>query len=46
MSSLLRFGFPAMVVCAAVLPAFAVDRVKTASGILESTAAPKDGVRC
>jgi para-nitrobenzyl esterase len=42
----MRFLFPAIVICtAAVLPAFAADRVKTASGILESTAAPKDGVR-
>jgi len=42
----MRFLFPAIVICtAAVLPAFARDRVKTANGILESTAAPKDGVR-
>ncbi len=42
----MRFLFPAIVICtAAVLPAFAADRVKTANGILESTAAPKDGVR-
>jgi len=42
----MRFLFPAMVICtAAVLPAFAANRVKTANGILESTAAPKDGVR-
>ena len=45
MSSLKRFGFAAIVMFAAVLPAFGVDRVKTASGILESTTAPKDGVR-
>ncbi len=38
--------FPAIVICAAaVLPAFAADRIKTANGVLESTAAPKDGVR-
>ena len=42
----MRFLFPAIVICtAAVLPAVAADRVKTANGILESTAAPKDGVR-
>jgi para-nitrobenzyl esterase len=42
----MRFLFPSIVICtAAVLPAFAADRVKTANGILESTAAPKDGVR-
>ena len=42
----MRFLFPAIVICtAAALPAFAADRVKTANGILESTAAPKDGVR-
>jgi para-nitrobenzyl esterase len=42
----MRFLLPAIVICtAAVLPAFAADRVKTASGILESTVAPKDGVR-
>ncbi len=29
----------------AIQPSFAADRVKTANGILESTAAPKDGVR-
>ena len=29
----------------AIQPSFATDRVKTANGILESTAAPKDGVR-
>ena len=27
------------------IPAFAADRVKTANGVVESTAAPKDGVR-
>jgi len=30
---------------AAVVPSFAGDRVKTANGVVESTAAPKDGVR-
>ena len=42
----MRSLFPALVICtAAILPAFAADRVKTANGALESTAAPKDGVR-
>ncbi|MGD0771810.1 MAG: carboxylesterase family protein [Candidatus Solibacter sp.] len=42
----MRFLFPAMMICiAAALPAFAADRVKTANGVLASTAAPKDGVR-
>jgi para-nitrobenzyl esterase len=42
----MRFLFPAVVVySAAVLPALAADRVKTANGILESTYAAKDGVR-
>ena len=42
----MRFLFPAVVICsAAVLPALAADRVKTANGILESTSAAKDGVR-
>ena len=37
---------PAFAVCAlAIQPSFAGDRVKTANGVLESTAAPKDGVR-
>src|ERR1700735_529007 len=41
----MRFLFPAIVICtAAVLPALAADRVKTANGILESTSAPNDGV--
>ncbi len=31
--------------CAAIAPAFAADRVKTANGILESKVPPKDGVR-
>ena len=38
--------FPTIAVCAvAIQPSFAADRVKTANGILESTDAPKDGVR-
>jgi para-nitrobenzyl esterase len=42
----MRFLLPTIVICtAAVLPAFAADRIKTANGLLESTAAPKDGVR-
>ena len=42
----MRTLVPAIVICtAAVLPAFAADRVKTANGVLESTAAPQDGVR-
>ena len=42
----MRFPFSAMIICtAAVLPALAADRVKTANGIVESTVAPKDGVR-
>jgi para-nitrobenzyl esterase len=42
----MRFLFPAIVICtAAVSPVLAANRVKTANGILESTAAPKDGVR-
>jgi para-nitrobenzyl esterase len=42
----MRFLFPAIAICAgAVMPALAADRVKTANGIVESTAAPKDGVR-
>ncbi len=37
---------PVIAVCVvAIQPSFAADRVKTANGILESTAAPKDGVR-
>ena len=41
-----RFLFLAVVMfTAAVLPSFAADRVKAANGILESTAAPQDGVR-
>jgi para-nitrobenzyl esterase len=50
----MRFLSPAVVIytaiytaicTAAVLPAGAADRVKTANGVLESTSAPKDGVR-
>jgi para-nitrobenzyl esterase len=42
----MRFLFPVIVICtAAVLPAFTADRIKTANGVLESTAAPKDVVR-
>jgi para-nitrobenzyl esterase len=42
----MRFPFPVILICtAAVLPAFAADRVKTSNGILESTAAPENGVR-
>ena len=38
--------FARMAICALAIPAlFAADRVTTANGILESTAAPKDGVR-
>src|SRR5207247_99378 len=37
---------PAIAVCTvAIQPSFAADRVKTANGILESTDAPRDGVR-
>ncbi len=35
----------AIVISAAAQPSFAADRVKTANGIVESTAAPTDGVR-
>ena len=42
----MRSLFPITAICAfAVLPALAADRVKTANGVLESTAAVKDGVR-
>jgi para-nitrobenzyl esterase len=42
----MRFLVSATVICsAAVLPVFAANRVKTANGVLESAAAPKDGVR-
>jgi para-nitrobenzyl esterase len=40
-----KFTLPAVALCAALAPASAADRVKTANGILESTAAPKNGVR-
>jgi len=41
-----HYLIPTIAICAAtVMPAFAADRVKTANGIVESTAAPKDGVR-
>ena len=37
---------PVTAICSLLLlPALAADRVKTANGIVESTAAPKDGVR-
>ena len=37
---------PVIAVCGvAIQPSFAADRVKTANGILETTDAPKDGVR-
>lgn len=37
---------PAVAICAAIaLPVFAGDRVRTANGIVESTAAPVEGVR-
>ena len=37
---------PVIAICSLLLlPALAADRVKTANGIVESTAAPKDGVR-
>jgi len=41
------FTIPSLVVlcAAAVLPATAADRVKTANGVVESTTSPKDGVR-
>jgi hypothetical protein len=42
----MRSLFSVTAICAlAVLPALAADRVKTANGIVESTAAPKEGVR-
>ncbi len=40
----MRLVFPAVIISIAI-PVFAGDHVKTASGILESTAAPQDGVR-
>lgn len=37
---------PLLAICGGALPSsFAADRVKTANGVLESTTAPKDGVR-
>jgi len=37
---------PALAICASVaLPAYGADRVKTANGIVESTAPPSEGVR-
>jgi para-nitrobenzyl esterase len=40
------FILSAFAICAvAIQPSFAGDRVKTANGVLESTGAPKDGVR-
>jgi para-nitrobenzyl esterase len=42
----MRFLFPVLVISTAtVLPAFAAIRIKTANGVLESSAAPKDRVR-
>ncbi len=41
-----RILLPVIALCAATaLPAFGADRVKTANGTVESTVAPKDGVR-
>jgi len=34
-----------LAILAAAIPSFAADRVKTANGVLETTAAPTDGVR-
>jgi para-nitrobenzyl esterase len=34
-----------LAICAAAMPGFAGDRVKTANGIVETTTPPKDGVR-
>jgi para-nitrobenzyl esterase len=46
MRASVRMLLPTIALCAAaVLPAFAADRVKTANGTVESTALPKDGVR-
>jgi para-nitrobenzyl esterase len=43
---IIRSLFLVSAICAlAILPALAADRVKTANGIVESTAAPKAGVR-
>jgi len=42
----MRLLFSSLIICAAAaLPAGAADRVKIANGVLESTVAPKDGVR-
>src|SRR5580700_5897123 len=42
----MRFFSYAIVICtAAALPAFASNRIRIANGVLESTAAPKNGVR-
>src|SRR5579862_3376906 len=42
----MRFFSYAVVICtAAALPAFASNRIRIANGVLESTAAPKNGVR-
>src|SRR5947209_7891300 len=42
----MRSLFSVIVICtAAVLPAYGANRIRIANGVLESTAAPKDGVR-
>jgi para-nitrobenzyl esterase len=45
MKTCLSLLFPTVIALSAIQPAFAADRVKTASGILVSNATPKDGVR-
>ena len=46
MRASVRVLLPVVILCVATaLPAFGADRVKTASGIVESTTAPADGVR-
>jgi para-nitrobenzyl esterase len=46
MRSSVRVLLPTAVLCAAfVLPAFGADRVKTANGVVESTAPPRESVR-
>lgn len=46
MRATVRLLLPVIILCAVIaLPAFAADRVTTANGIVESTAAPEDGVR-
>ncbi len=46
MRASVRLLVPVFALCAATaLPALGADRVKTANGIVESTAPPKDGVR-